>query len=386
MDLLPVNFFVFRFCGVWEEHGSSQGNNLIVRFVNFCYRYTIAILIHYFTILEVIELVRIRNDMEAVTEGLFLVLTFVSLCLKYLNFLMRQCELRALLDCFRDKICQPRDSAEKSILKQYDRKAKGTACFFMFMCQTTGLMLLIIPLLTQDERSLPFKIYVPYSITTLLPYVLTYLQQTTTVIYAILLNVSFDSLVYGLIIHTCGQIDLLCYRLTEIFRFLQENNENNANTAIESFAIAGCVKHHILVYNIIYRIQTLFVWTVATLFFFSLITLCTSIYQMSKKELFGPEFFAVIMYLGSMMFQVFTYCWYGNELDLKNKNIAYAIYTSNWTTISTKQRKNLLFVMMMSQKGRILSFYGVCALILNSFTWIVKTSYSAFNLLQQTSN
>lgn len=145
-------------------------------------------------------------------------------------------------------------------------------------------MLLIIPLLTQDERSLPFKIYVPYSITTLLPYVLTYLQQATTVIYAILLNVSFDSLVYGLIIHTCGQIDLLCYRLTEIFRFLQENNENNANTAIENFAIAGCVKHHILVYNIIYRIQTLFVWTVATLFFFSLITLCTSIYQMSKVK------------------------------------------------------------------------------------------------------
>lgn len=85
-------------------------------------RYSIAILIYYFTIFEIIELVRIRNDMEAVTEGLFLVLTFATLCLKYLNFLMRQCELRALLDCFRAKICQPRDSAEKSILKQYDRK------------------------------------------------------------------------------------------------------------------------------------------------------------------------------------------------------------------------------------------------------------------------
>lgn len=156
-------------------------------------------------------------------------------------------------------------------------------------------MLLMVPLLTQDERSLPFKMYVPYSITTLLPYVLTYLQQSTAVIYGILLNVSFDSLVYGFIIHTCGQIELLCYRLTEIFRFLQENNEKSANNAIESFAIAECVKHHILVYNITYKIQSLFVWTVATLFFFSLITLCTSIYQMSKVKNF-PSYIFVYKY------------------------------------------------------------------------------------------
>ncbi|GAB1860532.1 Odorant receptor [Camponotus japonicus] len=382
MDLLPVNFFVFRFCGIWKEHKDS---NLIIRFAIFCYRYIIAILIYHLTIVEIIELIRIRNDVESVTESLFMVLTFVSLCLKYLNFSVRQCELRALLGCFRVKICQPRDFAEKSILKQYDRKAKEIGCVYMFMCQTTGLLLLIMPLLIQDKRSLPFKTYIPYSTTTLLPYVLTYLQQSIGLIYRILLNVSLDSIVYGFIIHTCGQIELLCYRLRKIFQFLQNNTEKNAN-AIESFAIAECVKHHILVYDIMYRIQSLFMWNVAALFFFSLINLCTNIYQMSKKKVFSPEFFFFNMYLGSLMFQIFTFCWYGNELDLKNKNIAYAIYTSNWMTISTKQRKNLLLVMMMSQKGRILSFYGVCTLILSSFTWIIKTSYSAFNLLQQASN
>jgi len=153
----------------------------------------------------------------------------------------------------------------------------------MFMCQTTGLLLLIMPLLIQDKRSLPFKTYIPYSTTTLLPYVLTYLQQSIGLIYRILLNVSLDSIVYGFIIHTCGQIELLCYRLRKIFQFLQNNTEKNAN-AIESFAIAECVKHHILVYDIMYRIQSLFMWNVAALFFFSLINLCTNIYQMSKVK------------------------------------------------------------------------------------------------------
>ncbi|XP_011880780.1 PREDICTED: uncharacterized protein LOC105569177 isoform X2 [Vollenhovia emeryi] len=317
MDLLPVNFYVLRFCGVWKER---KDGNLIVRSVSFCYRYTVAALIYYFTISEIIELVRMRNNVEDLTEGLFLAITFMTLSLKYFNFLMRQCELRALLNCFRAKMCRPRDSTEVSILKQYDRKAKQTACFFMFMCQVTGALMLIAPLLTnnKDERSLPCKMYVPYSIATFLPYVLTYLQQCATLIYGILLNVSFDSLVYGLIIHTCGQIELLCYRLTETFRFLRENNnEEKKRGSIESSAIAECVKHHISVYNITNRIQSLFVWTTTTLFSFSLITLCTSIFQMSKKDFFSPEFFTLILYLGSMMFQVFTYCWYGNELDLK---------------------------------------------------------------------
>jgi hypothetical protein len=143
--------------------------------------------------------------------------------------------------------------------------------------------MLIVPLLSKDERSLPCKAYVPYSIAAFLPYVLTYLQQGAALIYGVLLNVSFDSLVYGLIIHTCGQIELLCYRLTETFRFLQETNEEKRHGAIENFAIAECVKHHISVYDITNRIQSLFICrTTTTLFSFSLLTLCTSIYQMSK--------------------------------------------------------------------------------------------------------
>ncbi|XP_014480195.1 PREDICTED: odorant receptor 33b-like [Dinoponera quadriceps] len=83
-----------------------------------------------------------------------------------------------------------------------------------------------------------------------------------------------------------------------------------------------------------------------------------------------------------MLFEILLYCWYGNELDLKMKSVAYAIYVSNWMAVSAKQRKSLMLVMLISQRGRILSFYGFSDLILNTFMSILKTSYSAFNLLQ----
>lgn len=37
----------------------------------------------------------------------------------------------------------------------------------------------------------------------------------------------------------------------------------------------------------------------------------------SQKRLLSVEFLSLVLYLGCMLFQVFFYCWYGNELQLK---------------------------------------------------------------------
>lgn len=71
---------------------------------------------------EVVELVRTHDDIEDITEGLFLALTYIALCFKYGNFLARQNEMNTLLDCFRREMCQPKNSEEKMILLKYDRK------------------------------------------------------------------------------------------------------------------------------------------------------------------------------------------------------------------------------------------------------------------------
>lgn len=69
-----------------------------------------------------IELVRTREHIEDLTEGLFLTLTFVALSFKYGNFLARQNEISALLNCFRSETCQPKDLVERMILIKYKRR------------------------------------------------------------------------------------------------------------------------------------------------------------------------------------------------------------------------------------------------------------------------
>ncbi|GAB1860533.1 Odorant receptor [Camponotus japonicus] len=383
MDILPLNFRVLWFCGAWRE---ENNNGLFVRFISFCYRYSIVILIYEFTISEVIELIRTHDHIEDLTEGLFLALTYVALCIKYGNFLARQDEVYTLLDCFRGETCQPKNFEEKMILIKYDRKAKWCVRAFMSISQATCIALVLAPIVgPQDtDRPLPFKTYLPYSIVGLYPYLATYLQHIGAIFYGVLLNVSFDSLVYGFTLHVCGQIELLCYRLSEIFKDYPDMAQYRFDSN-KGGVISQCVRHHLCVHEIVRRIQSLFVWTVMLLFMFSMVTLCTSIFQMSKKKILSVGFLSLILYLGSMLFQVFFYCWYGNELQLKSKSIGDAIYSSNWTTATIQDRRSLLFMMAISQKGLKLSYYGIFSLALGTFTWILKTSYSAFNVLQQTS-
>jgi len=155
----------------------------------------------------------------------------------------------------------------------------------MSLSQATCMAFVFAPIVgpQKTDRPLPSKTYLPYSISGLYPYLATYLQHVGAIFYGVLLNVSFDSLVYGFTIHVCGQLELLCYRLSEIFKDHSDVKQCQIDSD-KSMMINQCVKHHLHVHEIVRRIQSLFVWTVTILFIFSMITLCTSIFQMSKVE------------------------------------------------------------------------------------------------------
>jgi len=59
---------------------------------------------------------------------------------------------------------------------------------------------------------------------------------------------------------------------------------------------------------------------------------------------------------------------------IQSKSIGDAIYSSNWTIATSRERRALLFVMIISQKGLKLSYYGIFGLALDTFTWVNLSS------------
>jgi len=161
--------------------------------------------------------------------------------------------------------------------------AKWSTISFMMISYATGLGFVITPaleLLKRGEHVLPVKSYIPYSVSDLLPYLATYLQQFLALFYAVMLNVSFDCLVYGFTIQACAQIELMCCRLTDSLK--NANNISSGRKSNTNASITECVRHHLLVSILVKKIRALFIWTVMIFFFFSLLIVCTSIFILSK--------------------------------------------------------------------------------------------------------
>jgi len=126
---------VCEFCHV-DKPVSSQFIHRLFKAMNIC-RYAIFLLIYEFTIFDVIEVIRTRDHVQELTEGLFLGLTFLTLCVKYANFLLRENELLDLLDCLRVKMCQPRNSTEKLIIEEHSRRGTRVIRRYVVMLNVT---------------------------------------------------------------------------------------------------------------------------------------------------------------------------------------------------------------------------------------------------------
>ncbi|XP_025163679.1 odorant receptor 49b-like [Harpegnathos saltator] len=91
----------------------------------------------------------------------------------------------------------------------------------------------------------------------------------------------------------------------------------------------------------------------------------------------------LIMYMCCMLSQIFFYCWYGNEVKLKSQELISNVFRMEWYDLDKHDQKSLLIIMKRSIIPIELTSAYVISMNLDSFMNLLKTSYSAYNILQQ---
>ncbi|XP_044010398.1 uncharacterized protein LOC122854052 [Aphidius gifuensis] len=117
----------------------------------------------------------------------------------------------------------------------------------------------------------------------------------------------------------------------------------------------------------------------------SSIVLCVSVYLLTKIEFNSLNFAIIIMYLMCMLTQIFILCYSGSKVTIESTLISDAIYCMDWSQFDLSTKKNLMMVMKRAlHPVKFTSGYFV-TLSIESFTHLVKLSYSAFSVLKQSS-
>ncbi|XP_015432328.1 PREDICTED: odorant receptor 4-like [Dufourea novaeangliae] len=111
--------------------------------------------------------------------------------------------------------------------------------------------------------------------------------------------------------------------------------------------------------------------------------MCFDLYRLTQKD-FDLRVVDVLLFMFCTLIQIFYYCWYGNEVKLKSLEVPGMVFESDWLSLSNRSKKSLLMIMGRASVPIEFTSIYFLSMDLESFKALLKISYSAFNLLQQT--
>ncbi|XP_015180565.1 PREDICTED: uncharacterized protein LOC107068558 [Polistes dominula] len=316
----------------------------------------------------------VLNISSDLSEDIYVSLTIAISCLKMLTFKINYNDVVELINALNKKEPYvPSDEEEIEIQLKFDKLARyntnGYTSLIGFSVSSFVFMSLINDL---RNGQLTFQeVWLPFDNTTPIRYYLIYTQQILGMTLAGFLNVALDSLICGIFIHICCQIKILENRLTKI-------------TDKRKTLLILCIRHHEYIYKFADNVNQIFGLIIFFQFFGSTLTVCFTLYQLTKISPASVEYAKMSLYMYCMLIQIFLYCWYGNLITLKSKEIIDKIFGIDWTILNNSTKTSLLIMMSRTIKPISMVVIKVFSLNLDSFISIIKTAYSAYNLLQQT--
>lgn len=126
----------------------------------------------------------------------------------------------------------------------------------VFLVEMTAITFLIPPFFQgENNRSLPFQIWLPYDYTSEKMFWITYLPESITIITVSLISVSSNTLIFGFLIEACGQFELLSHRFTILPQFI-ENSINCEKTNYDVYRyerdlMIRNIRHHMYIFKLV---------------------------------------------------------------------------------------------------------------------------------------
>ncbi|XP_039309027.1 odorant receptor Or1 [Solenopsis invicta] len=179
------------------------------------------------------------------------------------------------------------------------------------------------------NRKLTFKAWLPFDYSSEILFYITFTHQLISIVAAVFVNVGCDTLICGLLVHICCQIEILTYRLRKIMSY--------------SNILRDCIYQHYHIFRFAVIVNAKFKLTITIQFVMSTVILCFSLYHLSRTTS-KAKYLETTLYICCFLTQLFIYCWYGNEVKVKSYEIIDKIFEIEWLTLDEDSKKALIMI------------------------------------------
>ncbi|XP_077284425.1 odorant receptor Or1-like [Arctopsyche grandis] len=332
-----------------------------------------------FMLTEIINMIVVFGDMEKTVEASFLLLTHFSQLLKTILVVVFNTRIRDIVERLDDPVFN-RGKPEHlpMILKSMNIVKKDTR-LFLTMATLTVLLWAIFPLLELNDRQLPLKAWYPFDIKETPIFQIIYLYQIISGLMNAMVNISMDTLGSGIMALTAGQLDILNYELSLLWR------PNGKDSGYMLQKLKECIKYHQEIIRFVVDQEYVFGYMYLGQFLVAVIVICVSAFQLTLIPI-SIKFVSMIIYLMCMLMEIFLYCYHGNEISIKSVEIVNSAAKCGWYEENSKFTNTLMFLMQRARKPLQVSAGKLFSLSLSTFVSILRSSYSYFTLLQHIHN
>ncbi|KAK0095294.1 hypothetical protein PV326_008760 [Microctonus aethiopoides] len=393
MKLLKISFDILQMSGFWRPPEWTGLKKWLYNLYTLLMIYTL----YSVTFTQLIELLRSIENVDEFINNSLILLTTTNACVKVFNILRNRDEILKMINSLLTNPCCPRDDDERMIQHKYDMGIKWNSIMYAVLTELSvfgvnmGSVLEDIP-----KRTLAYKTWLPYDYNkSELIYWMTYINQLIADALGSFVNISYDTLVPGCMMQTCAQFEIFKHRLNKLCNIphsidtiSQKSTTNllsNEKTQqiIEQKIVADCVQHHLNIFEL-KTANNIFAYSIFFQYSVSLVVICASVYGLSNVDPFTTEFTYIIVYLICMTVQIYIFCFYGTIVTHKSINLSDNIHGMDWAALSIPTKKSLLIIMTRTSRPIQFTSGHIVVLCLDSFNKLLKLSYSAYNVLQQT--
>ncbi|EFN69805.1 Putative odorant receptor 94a, partial [Camponotus floridanus] len=174
---------------------------------------------------------------------------------------------------------------------------------------------------------LPFRAWLPFNYSSPMLFEIAYVHQSISLTAGSVLQIACDSLICGLLMHICSQIEIFECHLRKIV--------NNSHFLRE------CIMQHTCISKFAFMVNEKFRLIITVQFIVSTLVVCVTLYQLTKTN---AKVLELVLYMSCMLTQIFLYCWYGNEVKLKSMQLINNLFEIEWLALEKDVKKDLLII------------------------------------------
>ncbi|XP_057331113.1 odorant receptor 33b-like [Microplitis mediator] len=385
MDVLQENFSVLFYLGVWKPLDCTG----IKSFLYNLYTLFITSISYTFLLSQILDLIISTKTVSDFTSNIFIVSAILTGCLKIFRFIRSRSTFINIINNFKRGLFKPANDDEIIIWNKYARITR-----LVTIGATTSLIIGLIVMsyalcsFNIPQRQLLYRAWLPYNYSSLpIIYWLSSMEQLATVHILAGINFSFDLIFFGTMLNICAQINILKLRykvaLSHIYSINDTINNNDVGELRDvSKLIREYTDSHDSIIKLFNSAHHLFSTIVTIQYCTSSVAICTSAFNVTKMKFFSFQFFSTALYINNVMIELFILCVSCNEVTLEFADLGNTFYDCQWYAINNSNKKSVAIMMTNTIKPIYFTCGYVIHLSLDSFTSVLKLSYSIYNVLQ----